>query len=157
MSSSIVFPREGQGVRAEMRIGDVLHLVLMSVHSAGGPIASVYDAKTKKWVFREWAEDIDDGKRKAIPKRNWRAMPAKLLTESARPENRFPPLSGMRPAKRVASCETTSQGRPGFRGGILWQCAWPTFGIIEILPVSLSRLLSSPSPKAHHPSSLRTA
>jgi len=65
MSSPIVFPREGQGFRVEVKFGDTVHWVLMSTHSAAGPIASVYDAKTKKWIFREWAEDFDDGKRRA--------------------------------------------------------------------------------------------
>lgn len=64
MSSPIVFPRDGQGFRAEVKIGDSFHLLLMSTHTAMGPVASVYDGKTKKWVYREWAEDFDDGKRK---------------------------------------------------------------------------------------------
>jgi hypothetical protein len=65
MSSQVVFPREGQGYRAEVQIGDVFHLVLMSTHSALGPAAAVYDVRTKKWMYRDWAEDFDDGKRKA--------------------------------------------------------------------------------------------
>jgi hypothetical protein len=64
--SAIVFPREGQGFRAEVKIGDQVHLVLMATHSAMGPAASVFDAKTKKWFSnREWADDIDDAKARA--------------------------------------------------------------------------------------------
>lgn len=64
--STIVFPREGQGFRAEVKIGDHVHLILMAMHSAMGPAASVFDAKTKKWFSnREWADDIDDAKARA--------------------------------------------------------------------------------------------
>jgi hypothetical protein len=64
--AEIVFPREGQGFRAEVKIGDDIHLVLMATHTAVGPAVGIYDAKAKKW-WREhqWAEDIDDAKAKA--------------------------------------------------------------------------------------------
>jgi len=65
MSSPVVFPRDGQGYRAEVKIGDSFHLVLLTTHSGMGPSASVYDVRTKKFVHREWAEDFEDGKRKA--------------------------------------------------------------------------------------------
>ena len=45
----VVFPRDGQGFRAEVKIGDDTHLVFMATHSALGPAATVYDAKLKKW------------------------------------------------------------------------------------------------------------
>jgi hypothetical protein len=34
-------------------------------HSALEPSASLYDARTKKWKYRDWAEDFDDAKSKA--------------------------------------------------------------------------------------------
>lgn len=61
----IVFPRDGQGFRAEVVVGDTIHWVLMATHSASGPSASLYDAKIKKWRYREWAEDFDFAKSKA--------------------------------------------------------------------------------------------
>ncbi len=71
--AEIVFPREGQGFRAEVKIGDDIHLVLMATHSALGPASTVYDARLKKWwPEREWAEDIEDAKRKAEARaRQW--------------------------------------------------------------------------------------
>jgi hypothetical protein len=64
--AAIVFPREGQGFRAEVNIGDDIHLVLMATHTAVGPMVGIYDAKLKKWwPNHDWAEDIDDAKRKA--------------------------------------------------------------------------------------------
>lgn len=63
--AAIVFPREGQGFRAELRIGEE-HIVLLAAHSALGPASAIYDAKRKKWWSeREWAEDIEDAKQKA--------------------------------------------------------------------------------------------
>jgi len=65
-NAPVVFPRDGQGFRAEIKIGDDIHLVLMATHSALGPAATIYDAKLKKWwPERDWAEDIDDAKRRA--------------------------------------------------------------------------------------------
>lgn len=60
-----VFPKEGQGFSAEVKIGDDLHLILIVTHTAVGPVAALYDAKIKKWKERQWAEDIDDAKAKA--------------------------------------------------------------------------------------------
>jgi hypothetical protein len=63
--SAIVFPREGQGFRAEVKIGEDIHLVLMATHTALGPATAIYDARLKKWwPERDWAEDIEDAKRK---------------------------------------------------------------------------------------------
>jgi hypothetical protein len=66
--SAIVFPREGQGFRAELTIGDDYHLLLMATHTAVGPVMAIYDVKAnnnKWWRERQWAEDIDDAKAKA--------------------------------------------------------------------------------------------
>jgi hypothetical protein len=65
MSSPVVFPRDGQGFRAEVKLGDSFHLVLMSTHSAMGVRATVYDVKANSQVFHEYADDFEDGKRKA--------------------------------------------------------------------------------------------
>ena len=72
-NAPVVFLREGQGFRAEAKIGDDTHLVLMATHSALGPAATVYDAKLKKyWQEREWAEDIEEAKQKAEARaRQW--------------------------------------------------------------------------------------
>jgi len=69
----VVFPRDGQGFRAEVRIGEDIHLVLMATHSALGPAAAIYDAKLKKWWReREWSEDIEEAKQKAEARaRSW--------------------------------------------------------------------------------------
>jgi len=64
--TDIVFPKDGEGFRANLKIGEDIHLVLMATHSALGPVATVYDAKLKKWwPEREWAKDIEDAKTKA--------------------------------------------------------------------------------------------
>jgi hypothetical protein len=60
------FPRLGQGFRAEVTIGDNIHLVLMATHTGVGPAAGVFDVKRQKWFKeRDWAEDIEDAKQKA--------------------------------------------------------------------------------------------
>jgi hypothetical protein len=71
--AAIAFPRDGQGFRAEVRIGDDIHLILMATHTALGPAATVYDVRSSKWwPEREWAEDIEDAKRKAEARaRKW--------------------------------------------------------------------------------------
>jgi hypothetical protein len=54
--SAIVFPREGQGFRAELTIGDDYHLLLMATHTAVGPVMAIYDVKANKWwKERQWA------------------------------------------------------------------------------------------------------
>jgi hypothetical protein len=60
----IVFPRDGQGFRAEVKLPG-FHVVLLTTHSAMGPGASVYDATNKRWAFREWVDNFEDGKAKA--------------------------------------------------------------------------------------------
>ena len=64
--SAIVFPREGQGFRAELKIGNDYHILLMAMHTAVGPMSAVYDLKANKWWReRQFAEDIEDAKKKA--------------------------------------------------------------------------------------------
>jgi hypothetical protein len=64
--ATTAFPRQGQGFRAEVKIGDTIHLVLMATHVGLGPAAGIFDAKREKWFAeREWAEDIEDAKHKA--------------------------------------------------------------------------------------------
>ncbi len=61
-----VFPREGQGFYAEAIVDDAVHLRLIATHTALGPGAGVFNVKTKKWCTnREWADDIEDAKRRA--------------------------------------------------------------------------------------------
>lgn len=63
---AVEFPREGQGFRAEIIVGDNIHLVVMATHTGAGPVASIFDAKLKKWwPNREWSEDFDDAKKRA--------------------------------------------------------------------------------------------
>jgi hypothetical protein len=65
-NTPVVFPRDGQGFRAEVKLGDDIHLVFMATYSALGPAATVYNAKLKKWwQAGEWAEDIEEAKQKA--------------------------------------------------------------------------------------------
>ncbi len=64
--SAIVFPREGQGFRAELKVGNDYHILLIAMHTAVGPMAAIYDVRTNKWWReRQWAEDIEDAKEKA--------------------------------------------------------------------------------------------
>ena len=58
----------------------------MATHSALGPAATIYDAKLDKWwLEREWAEDIEDAKRKAEARaRQWYRYVGR--------EEPFPPL-----------------------------------------------------------------
>jgi hypothetical protein len=70
-NTPVVFPRDGQGFRAEVKLGDDIHLVFMATYSALGPAATVYDAKLKKWwQAGEWAEDIEEAKQKAEARRS---------------------------------------------------------------------------------------
>jgi hypothetical protein len=61
----VAAPRDGQGFRAEVAVGGELGLVLMTTHSGVGPVVSVHDA-AGGCFFRDWAEDLEDGKRKAL-------------------------------------------------------------------------------------------
>jgi hypothetical protein len=88
----VVFPREGQGFQAELKIKERHHIVLMATHTTVGPMSAIYDVKTKKWWnCRQWAEDIDDAKVKAEnAARNWYkylgirdSFPALVWTETS--------------------------------------------------------------------------
>jgi hypothetical protein len=58
--------RDGQGFRAEIRIGNDVHWVLLATHTAVGPRAFIYDAKfATKIAGPEWAENMDDAKARA--------------------------------------------------------------------------------------------
>jgi hypothetical protein len=60
------FPREGQGFRAEVKLGDKVHLILVAVHTGLGPGWAIFDAGQEKWFReREWTDDIEDAKQKA--------------------------------------------------------------------------------------------
>jgi hypothetical protein len=84
--SDIVFPREGQGFRAELKIGDDYHILLMATHTAVGPVSAIYDVKHHKWWReRHWAEDIDDAKNKAEDT-------VRAYYRALRPRDRFPTL-----------------------------------------------------------------
>ena len=59
------FPKEGQGFRAEVKIGDDMHLTLMVWYTAVGYVIGIYDIRVNKFVMREWVEDFDKGKARA--------------------------------------------------------------------------------------------
>ncbi len=80
------FPRQGQGFRAEVKIGDNIDLVLMATHTGLGPASAIFDAKRKKWFAeREWAEDIEDAKQKAEAR-------ARKYCSAVNPKVSFPEL-----------------------------------------------------------------
>jgi hypothetical protein len=60
-----LLPRIGEGVRAEVVIGEQL-LFLFCTETGVGPAAALFNATTNQWVDRQWAADIDDGKKKAV-------------------------------------------------------------------------------------------
>ena len=52
--------------RAKLKVGNDYHILLMAMHTAVGPMAAIYDVKANKWWReRQWAEDIEDAKKKA--------------------------------------------------------------------------------------------
>jgi hypothetical protein len=59
-----VFPRVGQGFWAEAKTKD-RHLRLFSAVTEFGEEGCVFDMDAKGWIAREWADDLEDGKRKA--------------------------------------------------------------------------------------------
>jgi hypothetical protein len=64
--SVIVFPQDGQGFCAELKVGNDYHILLMAIHTGVGPMAAIYDVRANKWWReRQWAEDIEDAKKKA--------------------------------------------------------------------------------------------
>ena len=58
------FPRVGQGFWAEAKTKD-RHLRLFSAVTEVGEVGAVFDMDAKAWLSREWADDLEDGKRKA--------------------------------------------------------------------------------------------
>jgi hypothetical protein len=61
-----MFPRIGDGVWADVKIGDRLHLRLFSTETGLGPGAAVFDVTSGRWLpNREWADTIEDGQRRA--------------------------------------------------------------------------------------------
>jgi len=60
-----LFPRQGEGVCADAVIGEH-HLRLFCMESGLGPVARLFNVKTKEWIGGgESASDIEDGKTKA--------------------------------------------------------------------------------------------
>jgi hypothetical protein len=79
-----MFPRIGEGYWADTVSGKY-QLRLFSELTALGWAAVVYDANSKKFLAREWADDLEDGKQKAealakkilkiVPKLEWKRSP----------------------------------------------------------------------------------
>ncbi len=62
-----LFPPEGEGFVCDVQ-HDEVHLRLFSAMNSGkgGWTASVFDVNAKRWISRDqWADDAEDGKRKA--------------------------------------------------------------------------------------------
>jgi len=72
-----VFPRIGQGFWAETKAND-RHLRLFSAVTEIGEVGCVFDMQAKAWIAREWADDLEDGKRRAeaIAKAVLKVLPA---------------------------------------------------------------------------------
>jgi hypothetical protein len=61
-----MFPKVGEGLSADAKIGDKFHLRLFATETGLGPGAAVFDMTVKRWLpNREWADSIDDAKRRA--------------------------------------------------------------------------------------------
>jgi hypothetical protein len=58
------FPKVGSGFWADASSGD-RHLRLFSSVTELGEVGAVFDLDTKAWLAREWADNLDDGKRRA--------------------------------------------------------------------------------------------
>jgi hypothetical protein len=58
------FARVGQGYWAEAKSGD-RHLRLFSSVTEVGKVGAVFDLDSKGWIAREWADNLEDGKRRA--------------------------------------------------------------------------------------------
>jgi hypothetical protein len=58
------FPKIGEGFWADASDGD-RHLRLFSSVTELGEVGAVFDLDAKAWVTREWANNFDDGKRRA--------------------------------------------------------------------------------------------
>ena len=58
--------RDGEGFRAEIKVGKKVHWILLATHSGVGPRAEMHDAKSgKKIAETAWAQDLGDAKKKA--------------------------------------------------------------------------------------------
>lgn len=78
------FPWVGQGFWAEAKTKD-RHLRLFSAVTEVGEVGCVFDMQAKAWIAREWADDLEDGKRRAeaiakgvlntLPPIDWKASP----------------------------------------------------------------------------------
>jgi hypothetical protein len=64
MANYDAFPRIGQGFWANVKTND-RHLRLFSAVTEIGEVGCVFDMQAKAWIAREWADDLEDGKRKA--------------------------------------------------------------------------------------------
>lgn len=63
---SSMFPKIGQGLVADAKIGDGFHLRLFATETGLGPGAGVFDVTAKRWLpNREWGDTIEDAQRKA--------------------------------------------------------------------------------------------
>jgi len=60
-----MFPKANFGFHADVETKGH-HLRLFSEETTVDPVSAVFDVKAKKWVSREWADDLEDGKRKAL-------------------------------------------------------------------------------------------
>ena len=84
MASYEGFARIDQGFWAEAKTND-RHLRLFSAVTEVGEVGCVFDMQAKAWITREWADDLEDGKRKAeavakdilkvLPTIEWRKSP----------------------------------------------------------------------------------
>ncbi len=78
------FERVGRNFWADAKLGD-RHLRLFSAVTEVGEVGAVYDMDAKAWVAREWADSLEDGKRRAeriaglvlraLPPIEWRGGP----------------------------------------------------------------------------------
>jgi len=58
------FQKVGSGFWADASSGD-RHLRLFSSVTELGEVGAVFDLDAKAWLAREWADNLDDGKRRA--------------------------------------------------------------------------------------------
>jgi hypothetical protein len=78
------FERVGRSFWADAKLGD-RHLRLFSSMTEVGEVGAVYDMEARSWIAREWADSLEDGKRRAeriaglvlreLPPIEWRGGP----------------------------------------------------------------------------------
>ena len=72
-----VIPRDGQGFRAEVKVGNEIQFILMATYSALGFVAEVHNAKGEKleggWV-EENTFDAAKAKAEAMARKKWDAI-----------------------------------------------------------------------------------